>query len=245
MPVGTSQTGARILRVLEAIAINQPIGIRALARLLGDDKSAIHRAITTLSNEGWIHANDDSPPRWVVSPRILTVAERAFSGYDLTRRAKPVLQRLRDACAETVALVVLEGSHMVVADVIESKRMLRWVPPIGSLVPPELTAAGRAILPYLPPNRQSEILGREVDEHLSAIYAATRRRGYSVSDRETSPISASIGVAIFEADGLPSAVITIIGPSDRIAEAGYEKLGALAMDAAATLSRALPRDRER
>jgi IclR family acetate operon transcriptional repressor len=236
MAVGSSQTGARILRVLEAIAIHQPIGVRALARLLDDDKSAIHRAITTLSNEGWIHANDQSPPRWVVSPRILAVADRAFSGYDLTRRAKPVLQRLRDACGETVVLIVLEGSHLVVADVVESKRMLRWVPPIGSLAPPDATAAGRAILPYLAAERQTEILGREPDERLQAIYAATRARGYSVSDRETSPISASIGAPIFEADGLPVAVITIVGPSDRIAETGHEKLGGLVVEAAASLS---------
>lgn len=237
MAVGSSQSGARILRVLEAIAFHQPIGVRALARLLEDDKSAIHRAITTLSNEGWIHTTDETPPRWEVSPRIVSIADKAFTGYDLKRRAKPVLQRLRDECSETVVLIVIEGSLLVVADVIESRRMLRWVPPIGSLAPPEKTAAGRAIIPYLDPARQMDILGREVDAELAAIYAETRARGYSISDRETSPVSASVGAPIFGADGLPSAVITIVGPSDRIAAAGHEHLGGLAMEAGAFLSK--------
>lgn len=237
MAVGSSQTGARILRVLEAIAFHQPIGVRALARLVEDDKSAVHRAITTLAAEGWIQTTGESPPQWEVSPRIVSIADKAFTGYDLKRRAKPVLQRLRDECSETVVLIVLEGSFLVVADVIESRRMLRWVPPIGSLAPAELTAAGRAIIPYLDPQRQIDILGHEVDGDLAAIYAATLSRGYSVSDRETSPVSASVGAPIFDGDGIPTAVITIVGPSERIAAAGHENLGHLAMEAGQLLSK--------
>lgn len=237
MAVGTSQTGARILRVFEAIAFHQPIGVRALARLVEEDKSAIHRAIATLAAEGWIQPTGESQPQWEISPRIVSIADKAFTGYDLKRRAKPVLQRLRDECSETVVLIVLEGNFLVVADVIESRRMLRWVPPVGSLAPAELTAAGRAIIPYLDPQRQAEVLGHEVDEDIAAIYALTRSRGYSISDRETSPVSASVGAPIFDGNRVPTAVITIVGPSERIAEVGHEHLGRMAIEAAEMLSK--------
>ena len=100
MSVRRSQTGARLLRVLEAMAEHQPIGARALARLTGEDKSAIHRAIMTLADEGWVRPTAHAPIQWEVSPRILTVAERAHGAYALKRRVRAALERLRDDCGD-------------------------------------------------------------------------------------------------------------------------------------------------
>ena len=56
MAVKPLQSLQRALSVIEAIAANQPIGVAALARLLGEDKSAVQRDLMTLADAGWIRA---------------------------------------------------------------------------------------------------------------------------------------------------------------------------------------------
>jgi DNA-binding IclR family transcriptional regulator len=237
MPVRRSQTGARLLRVLEAMAEHQPIGTRALARLTGDDKSAIHRAIMTLVDEGWVRPTASVPVQWEVSPRILTVAERAHGAFALKRRARATLERLRDECDETVVLIVVDAQTFVVADVVESHKMLRVVPPIGSVVTAEVTAAGRAVLPFLPPERVVDLLGKAPDRKLQQIHSLTRKRGYAVSERETNPGATSIAAPIIEWDGQPCAAIAVIGPSERLTREVQESIARMLLQATLTLSR--------
>jgi IclR family acetate operon transcriptional repressor len=234
-----SQTGARVLKVLEALASHQPIGTRALARLLDDDKSAIHRAITTLADEGWVHRAQRKPSQWEVAPRIMAVADKAYGGYDLKRYARPTLEKLRDESGETVALIVSDATGLVVADVVESLEMLRVVPPIGAVVATERSAAGRAILSLLAPHHRAELLGQEPDEALLDICAVTRERGYAISERETDPGATSLGSALIAYDGHPCGAVCVIGPCERLDRTRFEAIGTLLINTARALSRGM------
>lgn len=238
MSAKPSQTGARVLKVLEALASHQPMGARALARLLDDDKSAVHRAITTLAEEGWVHRAAGKPGEWEVAPRIMAVADRAHGGYDLKRRARPALEKLRDDCGETVVLVVPDVIGLVVADVVESRALLRVVFPIGAVVATEVSAAGRAILSLLAPHHRAELLGKEPDPALLDIYAATRERGYAISERETDPGATSLGSALLDYDGHPCGAVCVIGPCERLDRTRFEAVGASLINTARALSRA-------
>ena len=78
MGVKRIQSAARVLTALEGIARHQPIGVSALARLLGDDKSAVQRAIMTLADRGWIRAAPGSPVKWELTAHIHAVAHMAW-----------------------------------------------------------------------------------------------------------------------------------------------------------------------
>jgi IclR family acetate operon transcriptional repressor len=236
MPAKPSQTGARVLKVLEALASHQPLGTRGLARLLADDKSAIQRALTTLSGEGWVQPAEGKPGRWEVAPRILAVADKAYGGYDLKRRARPALEKLRDACEETVSLAVPDVIGLVVADVVESPEMLRVVFPFGTIVAAEVSAAGRAILALLEPHHQAELLGREPGEDLLKICAATRERGYAISEGETLAGANSLGSALLDYDGHPCGAVCVIGPCERLDRSRFDAVGALLIETARALS---------
>jgi IclR family acetate operon transcriptional repressor len=227
-----------VLKVLEALASHQPIGVRALARLLEDDKSAVHRALTTLANEGWVQPAAGKPGRWEVAPRIMAVADKAYGGYDLKRRARPALEKLRDACGETATLAVPDVIGLVVADVVESRELLRVVFPVGAVVAIEVSAAGRAILSLLEPHQQAELLGREPDQTLLEICAATRERGYSISERETHPGATSLGAALLDYDGRPCGAVCVIGPCERLERTRFDAVGAMLIDTARGLSQA-------
>jgi hypothetical protein len=69
MPVKRSQSGLRIIAVLETVVRHQPVGVTELARLLGADKGAIQRALMTLADSDWI-TQAAVTRRWRISARF-------------------------------------------------------------------------------------------------------------------------------------------------------------------------------
>ncbi len=237
MSAQSSQTGRRVLRVLAAVANYQPIGSRALARILNDDKSAIHRALVTLADEGWLQRSDEKAGQWEVSPRILSVADKVYGGYDLKERARPILEKLSDDCGETVTLITPDAGSLVIADVVECRHVLRVVPPIGVPVMIDTSAAGRAILALLDPVAQTERLGRPADPALLNIYAITRECGYAISERQTDLGATALAAAVIEYDGSPCGAVSVIGPYDRLNQERFATIAPLVVRAARALSR--------
>jgi IclR family acetate operon transcriptional repressor len=235
--VKRSHSGSRVLTVLEAIAGHQPIGIRALGRLLGEDKSAIQRAVMTLADAGWIRMARQPPARWEVSARILAVAHTAQGSHDLRRRARPLLEQLRDETRETLLLVVPDVQCFVIADVVESRQVLRMVPHVGTIVDARNTATGRALLPFMDAAQQSALLGSEPDAALVRGFASTREHGYAVSDGETNPSALNIAAAIVEYDGSPAGAIVLTAPRERVPAPLQERFGRTLAAAAQELSR--------
>lgn len=237
LTVKRSRSAVRVLSVLEAIARLQPVGVTTLARELGADKSAAQRAIMTLSDEGWICAAPGAPTRWQLTARIFALAHLGLRGNDLRRRARGTLEYLRDQSGETVLLTVPDMTGFIVLDVVESHQMLRAVPHIGMPVPVRGSATSRAMLPYMSEERRIQILGEPPDPALLEEFAATRRRGYSVSKGEINAESTTLAAPILEVDGQPSAAVAITAPSARLPTAQQRTIGSLLCTAVCALSR--------
>lgn len=240
MSIKRTHSGSRVLAVLEAIAGHQPIGVRALARLLDQDKSAVQRAVMTLADGGWIRTTSEPPVRWEVSAHILAVAHAAHGSNDLRRRARPILERLRDETGETVLLVAPDVKNFVIADVIESRQALRMAPNVGTLVSAVNTATGRAVLPFMDTERQTQLLGAQPDKQMLDSFEATRQRGYAISEGEIDAAVTNLAAAIFEFDGLPVGAIVVCAPRDRLPPSLHDSIGELAGRAAKELSRGAP-----
>lgn len=237
MAVKRSQSAARVLQVLEAIARHQPVGVSELARLVDHDKSAVQRAIMTLADSGWIKPSAGKGTRWELTARIHAISRIGYSSNDLRRRARRVLEDLREACGETVLLNVHEGSRLVVLDVLESRHLLRTVPEVGTSVPTRGSATARVLLPHLSLENQVALLGSQPTEAMLQEFTATQVRGYAISDRDVALGSTSIAAPISEADGRAVAAVVVTGPSERITNARQQQIGALVRDAARRISR--------
>lgn len=240
MPVKPSQSGQRVLVLLEKIAELQPIGISALAKALDEDISATQRALQTLFHDGWIQAAPGKPTRWEMTARIHSVAHMAHGSYDLRHRSRPILVGLRDETGESVSLNVMDRNGFVVLDQVESRQPLRVVLSVGLSVPAAGSATGRAILPYMSLERQSEFLNGPPSASELKEYAATISRGYSISTDVVIVGFTNIGAAIFEADGRPSGAVLLSAPNERIPARNREKIGMLVKAAAEKLSRGYP-----
>ena len=240
MSVKRSRSATRVLRVLEGIAHHQPIGVSELARLLDDDKSAVQRSIMTLADTGWIGPSLGKPKRWQLTAHILTVAHTAHNGNNLVERAKSTLEMLRSETGETILLAVPDVRSFVTIEVLESRKMLRTAPNIGMVIPARGSATSRAILAYMQPEEQFELLGEAPDEVLLEHFATTLKQGYAVSEGGVIEGSTNISAPVFELGGRPIAAITVSGPSDRLNAQEQHRIGKMLIQAARGISRGLP-----
>lgn len=233
--VKTLGTLARGLRVVEAIAEHQPIGLTELSRALDEDKSALQRTLATLHYAGWIRPLPDSPPRWEVSTKPLIVAGRALASSPLPARARALLGSLRDATGETAHLAILDGATIAVVDVAEGKQIVRTTLQVGQVHPVETSAAGRAICARLTPDGRTGLAAEPAALLADDDYAEIRSRGWSLCEGAVQPGSTSIAAAVTDSMGNPVGAVIVSGPDTRLTPDRYVGIGALVRDAAAEL----------
>lgn len=244
MALKRSQSGTRMLAVLEEVARNQPVSSAELVRILDGEKSAVQRSVATLVDAGWISTVPGPGVRWRLTSRIQVVAKTARDKDDLRLVARPAMEHLRDTCGETVLLVVPDSGHFVVIDVVESRKLMRIAPKVGLVIPAQDTATARIILPYLPRDEQKAMLGRVPTAGELEQFEITRRQGYAINVTPYSHTdggreaigSANIGSPIFDHDGLPVAALVISGPNVRLPPECHERFGQLAAEAAREVS---------
>ncbi|NKZ77037.1 IclR family transcriptional regulator [Prescottella equi] len=239
--VKTLGTLARGLRVVEAVAEHQPIGLTELSRVLDEDKSALQRTLATLHDAGWIRPLPDSPPRWEVSTKPLIVAGRALTSSPLPVRARALLGSLRDATGETAHLAVLDNSTIAVVDVAEGKQIVRTTLQVGQIHPAGTSAAGRAICALLDPDARADVTPAPATLLTDDDYAEIRARGWSLCEGAVQPGSTSIAAAVTDSTGLPVGAVIVSGPETRLTPDRYAEIGALVRDVAAELKGARQR----
>lgn len=235
MAVKRSTSATRMLRVFEAVAKAQPVGVSALARALEADKSAVQRDLVTLADAGWIRAAPGTPGQWELTPHVLTLARAPSSNEQLRQRARVVLADLWRETGETVYLTVPDGDHFVVIEALESPNLLRMVPPVGMIVPLEGSATARAVMAWLGDDEQARLLGRAPDPALRQVWTETRERGFAVSDGDIVPGTLTLASAVLGAGERPAGAVVLTGPKERIGSERIAAVGALVQEAASRI----------
>jgi IclR family acetate operon transcriptional repressor len=241
MAVKRSRSGARILTVLEAVAQDQPVGVSELARALGDDKSTVQRMLMTLADAGWIRVAAGPSTRWEVTGRVETLAHYARDRSDLRQRARAVLESLRERSGETTALTVPDLDRFMVAEVVESREILRMAPRVGQIVPGKINASALAWLSFVPHERRSAFLGYEPDAALLADFEQVERQGYAVRWGDRAGGSVNIAAPVFDRQDEPVASIVVTAPAGRLPPERYAYVAAMVCEAARSLSNRDPR----
>jgi len=223
--VKTIQVVSRALTVLEAVSERQPVGLGALARDLGMDKSAVQRILATLHEEGWIRpAPGDG--RWVLTGRALSVGGRFVGDRTVRERVRGVLRAVHDATNETVWLTVADGSSLIVADEIASTHPLRISYPVGYSGPFGMdTAGGQAILSAMDGAEAERVLGAAEAAGAAPVLDEVRRRGYAVQAEPERPLWAA-AVPVPPETGTAAAVV-VAAPQERSGERALHGFGEL------------------
>lgn len=214
------------LRILDAVADNQPIGLSELARRLELPKSTVQRSLATLADLGWISVDGSDATRWTLGQRVATLGEKVDDLGRLRDAALPMLADLNSDTQETIHLTVVEAGTMRLIERMESKHELRFVRPIGSRAPLHAASSGKCVLAHLPEAELASYLNAELvqvtrntitdSEALRVELKRISERGYAVGDQELADGIVSVGACIRPRGGRPTAALSISGPSIRM-----------------------------
>jgi IclR family KDG regulon transcriptional repressor len=213
---------------------NPRLSLSQIAGQLNLPKSTIHRHLATLENKHFI-IRDEASGMYHLGLRLVEMAALILQEAGFQRWTQPYLERLSAEYGETVDLAVLDGTHVIYLQVIESSQRVKIAAAIGQRLPAYCTASGKAFLAFLPDEQIREILPEKMIRYsentrvsLPALYEdlrATRERGFAISEQEYEKDINAVAAPILDSSGYPVAVIAVVGPSYRLSHERMSKLG--------------------
>jgi len=213
----TAPNASRILskglRLLEALA-EHPDGIRppGIASELGLHRSSVYRYLNPLVEMGFAEKRGDGS--YELGRRVLELATLHLERIDLRSIARATLIRLCEETSATVHLCQLDGPEVVYLDKVETARTLPLYSRIGGRAPAFCTGVGKALLAFLHPERQAQVL-EQVEfrpytkntirsaSDLRKELARIRERGYAVDRGEHEEGVYCVAAPIFDYSGEP------------------------------------------
>lgn len=197
----------RAVRLLECFRRGEPeLSLTELVRRAGYSKSTTHRLLTTLQVAGWLERTPTNTFRLTI--RAFQTGSVLVESLDVTRVAPPLLTRLSIETGQTTYLVVAAGSNAVCLERVTVGARIRILElEIGGSQPLHIGGAPRALLAFdeaalLPGLLAAGLEGRTpsslaTEEELRSDLAATRARGYAISDGDSTVGVAAIGAPVF------------------------------------------------
>jgi IclR family acetate operon transcriptional repressor len=137
-------------------------------------KSSLSRMLYSLVELQYLSLTP-SNRKYVLGPRLLTLAGRYLSRLDILEIGRAFVNRLTQETAETVTLSITHGWEMLVIAIENVPDAIIRPPQVGDLLPMYATALGKAVLAFLE------------DEEISSYLSSTKLRSFTnqtVTDQE-------------------------------------------------------------
>lgn len=220
------QSVDRALDILEALARHGKMSLAELSLKTGLNVSTCHHLVGTIGRRGYI-TQDPESRRYSLGSKIFQLSEARASQINLIELAAPFLARLNRKTGEAVHLIVIEGTELITVAKWPSLHAVKVDSATGRSDAPHATAAGKAILAWLPPIRIDEILDIRGMERFTAETITSRRAlieelrlvrryGYSEDREEFEPGVHCIGAAIRSHKGAVIGSISLSIPTMRV-----------------------------
>lgn len=217
---GTAISTAALL-VIEALAqAREECGVTELADRLAMPKARVHRHLAVLKEAGYV-AQNPRTSRYGVGWRLYLLAQRLLSRFDIDTLARPVLERLRNAVDQTVALSTCHGDEVVVISFLPGRGGLEVILQPGTKLSLNGAAQGKIALAFsdegLLERAVARALPRNTDKTitepalLKAEISAIRQRGWADAPEEAYAGINAIAAPVFYADGTLFGAVAVVG----------------------------------
>jgi len=237
------------VKILTLFSDDDPtLSVAEIAATLELPRSTAYRYVAALRTHGLV---EDSPDGQGIrlGGRILELAA-TISRKPLRDLALPYMERVARETGETVILCALRKHVGVCLEKVDGHHALRVAHELGDTYPLHAGATGKAILAFLEPEEQDEILADVglpsftkttiTDEaQLKSHLAGVRKRGFAESEGEAIEETIGIAVPIFAASGQILASIGVSAPTYRVQGEGRSRLISILVDAGRKITREL------
>jgi DNA-binding IclR family transcriptional regulator len=247
------QSVVRSLEILEALAGSHELGLAEIASRTGLGASTVHRLLATLVARGYVVQSRTSR-RYLLGYKLAELAGVLSDRTDqLCQLARPHLVAIREATGESANLSVLVPPNAVYVDNVDGTHGVRMLARIGTAVPAHASAAGKAILAFVPRDSVGAIVGSEplraltpntitTLDALADELVAIRAVGYATDNEEHESGVGCVAAPIFDDDVGVIAAVSVSAPTQRIDANDPAKLGLLLAERATAISHAIRRN---
>lgn len=240
----------RALRVMELLS-DHPKGLTMseIADSLDIPKNSAFRITTTMEYRGFLERNPANKA-FCLTNKMTKISHSTLAEKSLVESAWESMQELRDECMETVLFGTLIGHEGVVLEQAPGRHNFKFTIDIGTRFSLHTAAPGKAMLAHMSNTDVDNILKKttftkftektiltadDFKEQLKKV----RVQGFGVDCDEERDGMRCLGSAVFNEKKQPVAAIWITGPSNRIPQRDFNRLGALTKKAAEGISKRL------
>jgi DNA-binding IclR family transcriptional regulator len=242
----------KTLSVLDALDVSRANG----ASRLGDiaeraalPKSTVHRILRRLVEHGYARAEGDG--RYVLGPRVLSMAGAALQQLDAAAWAGPVLRELHADVGHTVHFAMLSGDEAVYLEkLVDPNLPYQFASRVGGHIRLHCTAMGKAMLAAMDRGVARQLLGRRelvrrtantriTLDDLEAELDRIAARGFAIDDEENERNIRCVGAAVRDHRGEPSHAISVSALTVEVSFDDAVALGPRVMAAARAVSEVL------
>ena len=218
----------KALKILQAfVPHNHEMGTLELSHKLGLHKSTVSRLLRLLATYGFLQQNPDSK-KYSLGRSVSEIGNAANNSLSDTifNTARPFLTSLSETVGESVALEVLKGTEVVLANHVEGQNHIRFTFNRGEKVIINVAAGAKAILAFSDPVLVDQILKKKFVRYTEntivsksafrSMLEEIRRVGIAYDTGERYEDSYAMAAPIFNPEGAPIAAVVIAGPAFRM-----------------------------
>lgn len=162
-----SQTLVRGLDIIEAVAGDGASDIGVIAKRTGMTYSTTHRIVSVLLEKNYLRRTPGKGYR--LGSKLLALGYQAYAQVDISRVARPHLERLAKKTNDTVHLACDEFGQVLYLDKIAGQRPIEISSRIGGTKPLSSTGVGKALILNLDEQQWAQIYDSEMSAQNSQI----------------------------------------------------------------------------
>ena len=246
-----SSTVLKGLKVIEYLAHARAArGISEIARDIGMDKSAVQRILNALSSAGYVEQAPDSS-KYLLTLSIWELGSHVVERHEARRLVHPILRFGAQSTGYTVFLSYLSFPFVVYLDKVEGAHGRTYSAEPGSRVPITRTAAGKAVLAFLPDEDIATLAQERMDwtgyvrsevkkpHEVQAEIEQIRRQRYATSEGGLKAGVNSVAAPIWWRDERPYGSIVLTADEKNLPSSDFAFVGTRVADMADEATRAL------
>jgi DNA-binding IclR family transcriptional regulator len=236
----------RTIAVLQCVA-DSDIDVAAsdIARQLRLHKSTVHRLLVVLEHYRLIKKGPQGAYR--LGTRLIELGDCAAARLKLGERAEPFLRDLASQTGEGAHVTILSGTEMLSVAHVEGRWNLHSLTRAGQRTLIHCTAAGKAVLAFMPEEACDELIARlPLDRYtrrtivkpsaMKIELMRVRDAGFAIDDEEFEEGLRCVGAPIFDHRGHVVGSLSMAAPVFRLRKERLPQVARLVMAAAQGLS---------